>query len=226
MKKAAIIIVTAVVAGAGLLGYFRARIRRVRHALVQQMLASKTAADESDFENAPFAAALAVLAKSHNKRPDDYLAYRGEGSFSVLKYGEAVQLKSNGKLYVVAILGSSRSVVAIPGVSAQQLVLISQEGDLLDKLGCGINSRYGLIRTEVRVPPASDGAQLVLVFRPHYDSSGWHNYHDITYGGKTFRFREEQSEQPSVWDRKGLCRVKVEQGTFRVLFPELKRKED
>ena len=66
---------------------------------------------------------------------------------------------------------------------------------------------------------------MVIIFEPgQLNSSGWHNWYRITCAGKTYDFREDEKKQPSVWDEKGLCRIKIADGRFVVLFPELKEK--
>lgn len=184
---------------------------------VRQMLESPHVYDERwDRDSTPFFKALWTLLESHGKSLEEYARYGADS-------GRAVALRSGEKVYVVAILGRQSRVM--PGTSAQQIVLISQDGEFLDKLACHINNRYGYIDTEIRTPPDPDGSQTVIVFKPKVlNSSGWHAWHKITYAGKTYDFREDEKEQPSVWDEKGLCRVKIADGRFVVLFPELKDK--
>ena len=146
------------------------------------MLESPTQKPVRDKEKSPFFKALAELARLQDRNPEDYLTYRSKGktggaSGPIIK-GRAVEIHSGGKTYVIAVLGS-------PGKSgtpsAQQLVLISPDGRILDKLLCNINSRYGGIHTETRIPSDPDEAQMVIILETaQLNSTGWHNWHRKT----------------------------------------------
>jgi hypothetical protein len=198
-----------------------------KRALVQQILESTTPESIRKRaiwqKNTPLFEALARLAQLQGKKPEDYTTITYKGAFIPLSQGHAVKLSSGGKVYVVVILTAEGE--SIPGTAAEQLVLITEDGEILDKLFCEINSRYGSVGTQVKSPPEPDGAQLAIVFFPGPgNSSRWHNWHTISYGGKRYTFSEKESKEPTVWDEKGLCRVKIEDDKFVVLFPELKEK--
>jgi hypothetical protein len=174
-----------------------------------------------------FFRSLSELARRQELQPSDYLNYdsgkaQSGRSTAILTEGRAVAVAAEGKQYVVAILGTR--VVAIPGVMAQQLVLLDGRGKVLDRLACGINSRYGILFTEVSDKPATDGAQLAVRFKPNFPHlSTWHNWHTVTYDGKPYSFYVEQKDDPVNWMEKGLVRGKFQQGKFQVVFPELKQ---
>ena len=188
------------------------------------MLESPTDPFEWDNSKSPFFKALSALAESQEEKPEKYLTFSSDGSygaaFSTLETGRAVEICAEKERYVVAILGAPG--ICVPGVSACQIILISPDGKFLDMVACHINSRYGDVGVNSITPSTADGAQLIFTFCTR--GSGWHNWHEITYRGKTYSFSEDEDEQPSVWDKKGLCRVKIAKNRFVVLFPELKEK--
>lgn len=177
---------------------------------------------ESAIENsqeAPLFHALTNLAKSQGKSPDEYTTFRrDDGTFSILTEGRTNALRSGQKNYVLVILGAPR--MGVPGISAQQLILLNEGGQILDKVSCDINSRYGEVITEVREDEAPDGAQVIMVFKPNNHSSGWHNWHAITYGGSASTYWESEKDLPSIWNKQGLCRIKVEDDRFVIVFPK------
>jgi len=178
-------------------------------------------ADGSAIENsqeAPLFQALTTLAKSQGKNPDEYTTFRrDDGTFSPLTEGRATALRSGQKNYVLVILGAPR--IGVPGISAQQLILLNEYGQILDKVSCDINSRYGEVITEVKEDEALDGAQVIMVFKSNH-SSGWHNWHAITYGGSTSTFWESEKDLPSIWNKQGLCRIKIKGDRFLIVFPK------
>jgi hypothetical protein len=178
-------------------------------------------ADGSELENsqeAPLFQALTTLAKSQGKNPDEYTTFlRDDGTFSPLTKGRAVAFRSGPKNYILVILGAPR--IGVPGISAQQLILLSEDGQILDKVSCDINSRYGEVITEVKEDEAPDGARVIMVFKSAH-SSGWHNWHAVTYGGNTSTFWESEKDLPSIWNKQGLCRIKVENDRFVIVFPK------
>lgn len=167
----------------------------------------------------PFFAALAKLARDQGLEPEDYISYRSENAFSRIVEGRAVSVDR----YVVAIVHAED--ISLPGVEAQQLVLLDSRGRILDKIACGINSRYGTTKVEA-TDKAEDGARLVIRFVPHkYNKSSWHNWHTITRGGRDHTYREPESGKPNEWDREGLCRVAIKSGKFAVVYPDLEKAE-
>jgi len=177
-------------------------------------------ADGSAIESSqePLFQALTNLAKSQGKNLDEYTTFHRDGTFSPLTEGRATALRSGQKNYVLVILGAPR--IGVPGISTQQLILLSEDGQILDGVRCDINTRYGEVITEVKEYEAPDGAQVIMVFKSNNHSSGWHNWHDITYGGSTSTFWESEKDLPSIWNKQGLCRIKVEDDRFVIVFPK------
>jgi hypothetical protein len=168
----------------------------------------------------PFFGALAKLAEAQGHRPEDYIEFRNAGTFAMLDAGRAVTIRSGHRDYVMAILECTIS--SIPGISAQQLVLMDSNGRLLDKLSCNINSRYGRVVTEILEVPDAEGVRVLLVFKPgSFNGSHWHNWHTICHGAAAVTFREEQTKTASAWDQKGLCRISIEGDRFVILWPEM-----
>src|ERR1051326_4402670 len=161
----------------------RSYFRQENRALVEQILRSPAKASPLEAMQTPLFQALETLAQTQGKDPKDYIEFRRDGSFSVLSHGYGVRVKVEQKGYVVVILSSA--IFSVPGTSLQQLILLSEDGLILDKLTCDINSRYGETRTQIKQEPDSDGAQIVIVFEPNRSSSGWHNWHAINYAGHT-----------------------------------------
>jgi hypothetical protein len=179
-------------------------------------------------QGSPFFRALEDLARQQGMDPREYIVYdtgepaRAGRASAILNQGRAVEIPTDRGRFVVAILGTL--CVSIPGVMAHQVVLIDQQGQILDEVGCGINSRYGALATDVKNPPEGDGAQLVIRFVSNYGPrSTWHNWHTLTYQGQAYTFREDEHDEPSVWDTNGLCRIGVRKGKFVVLFPRLEK---
>jgi hypothetical protein len=122
----------------------------------------------------------------------------------------------------------------IPGRDFQLLLLIDENGRLLDHVSCEINSRltqmwWGKYVTEVLNPPGEDGARLVIrLILPPGDSVCGNFSHLINYQGRDYEFywgnNENDLGQPTIWDQKGLSRLTVENDKFKVLFPSLKEK--
>jgi hypothetical protein len=188
----------------------------------------KTSAKDDGMDESAFFRTLAELARRQGQRPSDYTHYdSGEHTRSGrarggLMEGRAVSVTSEQKQYVVAVLGIGR--LSVPGVTAQQVILLDEGGRILDRLACGINTRYGDLATEILDRPATDGAQLVVRFKPLFpDQSTWHNWHTITYGGKPYTFYTEEKNEPVNWLERGLVRAAIKRDKLQVLFPELKQ---
>jgi hypothetical protein len=72
-----------------------------------------------------------------------------------------VELRAGRRRYILAILAKDSPI--IPGTNLQQLVLLRNDGRILDKFGCHVDARQGPLLTELRNPPDPDGAQLAIV---------------------------------------------------------------
>jgi hypothetical protein len=179
----------------------------------------------------PFFTALASLARKHGGDESDYVP---EG---IVRVDEGFAAAVGAGRVAVVLRGDSGFM---PGDDTQYLLLLDQEGRLLDRLSCSISNRLtrmfvesGDFRAEVSEAPQPDGAQLVLRYVPEKGGSVSGNWsHEITHRGKTYRFHWGQfywnqgrpGAVPSVeWAAKGLCRVAVREGKFAVLFPHLRQ---
>jgi hypothetical protein len=137
-----------------------------------------------------------------------------------------------GRSYGVLVqryLGAGMSA----GNEVRQVVLVTPKGRILDRLRCGISNRYGDLEVEVHERP-TDGAHIVIRFVPvvypweEKPASLWHNYHEIIYHHKLYRFSVASPVDPltpTEWNEKGLCRLRVENDKFVVLFPKLEHPE-
>jgi hypothetical protein len=167
-----------------------------------------------------FLDALRQLAEDQGLESNRYTEYRVAGAYIGFMDGRAIALEGEHRGLVVVLLGaSSRSS---PGISAQQLILLARDGRILDKVSCGINSRYGEIATQWIETPTEEGARMIVRFTPRgMNASGWHNYHKLAHGETVRTFREEERDQPSEWDRKGLGRIGIQGDRFVILFPKM-----
>ncbi len=132
---------------------------------------------ESDFFKA-----LIKLAERQNLNTKTFTQYqsgspaRSGVASSTLTEGRAVELKLRKKRCIVAIL--SAVLLSRPDTSVQQLLLFDEGGRYLDKLACAINSRYGIIKTEVSNDPEKDGAHFIVRFHADpFNKGRWHNWH-------------------------------------------------
>jgi hypothetical protein len=171
---------------------------------------------------------ITALAQMHGSTLKEYLS---DGPIRAVDEGYDVFIREGEQKYVVAVLRGNSHVM--PGYDSQYLLLLDHEGRLLDRLTCAMNNRltrmfvdyYGVFRTEVP-DAAEDGAQLIIRYIPEDGGSISGNWsHQITHRGKTGGFTWNQDFGGSIpvaeWDKKGLCRVRIHDGKFAVLFPKL-----
>src|SRR5262249_24874400 len=149
--------------------------------LVEKLL--KHSAEHDDEQESPFFKALAQLARANGLRPSELIEHKSEKSqygamSTVLADGRAVAVSAGGRRYAVAVLGYRTHTN--PGLNAQKLILISEDGEVLDMIGCMMNAWHGQFVTEVLREPAADGAQLVVRLVPAFKTT-WHPWHVITY---------------------------------------------
>lgn len=171
---------------------------------------------------------LVGLAEAQDLDPENYRVYRRDRAMC--------RFSENGDLYAVAV-GDKTFAVAVQtaepmtapgGCSAQQVVLLTPNGKILDQVQCDINSRYGIVKTEILHKPDADGAQIVIRFIGRKYPSGrqgwWHNWHTIVFHDKFWTFWDEMEHKTgphSLWNEKGLCRIGIADDKFDVLFPKL-----
>jgi hypothetical protein len=166
----------------------------------------------------PLNETLAELAKRQGLAPDKFLTYRGSDAGGSFPAGVGLYAVTAGREpYVVAV--QMMPGVSIPGVSAQQLVLLTPDGKILDQVQCDINSRDGEVVSEFLPKPDADGAQIVMRFLGAEISPGKrnlsNNYYNIIFHGQFWKFGGGS-------DSKGLCRVGIANDKFTVLFPKLR----
>ena len=165
---------------------------------------------------------LEALAERQGWQPQ--LAKCKKRAFSDWEKARAVSVWVGKNQYVVILLRSSTGT--IPGSDMQTAILLDHRGKLLDHLACDINTRLttmdsGQFRTVIPEKPEADGARLVMRLDGVSVRGNWDHY--IYHGGKNARFYwgcdRLPEDQPTKWDRKGLCRIAIEDGKFKVLFP-------
>ena len=164
----------------------------------------------------PLTETLAEIAEASGENPADYRDFYKSGSVTTIDAG--------GKTYALAIQIELSS--AIPGTSAQQVVLLTPAGKILDRVRCEISTRYGKTSTEVLGKPDADGARIVVRFVGRNDfgrQSLWHNWHEIRFHGNSWIFQTVEREAGAIkeWNDKGLCRIGIADDKLTVLFPKL-----
>ncbi len=170
-------------------------------------------AKEKDLKD--FAKTLEQLADKRSwKKP---LAECMENSFFPWDEARAVEVKVDKQLFVVVIVKGCSGTR--PGSDVQALILLSNIGDFCDQLSCEINSRIsrmhlGIFRTLVLDNPEKDGTRLLV--RLDGERARGNFSHFIYHRGHKQRFYWGDD---SRWHEKGLCRIALEAGKFRVLFP-------
>jgi hypothetical protein len=177
-----------------------------------RILLRESAESDADHKSR-FFKALSALAQQHGLVPGDYIPKE-------VTRGYAVRISAGREAYAVAVLrGRTRWK---PGDDTQYLLLLDQQGRLLDQLSCTINGHLtaalrssGNFRTEVPRGHERDGARLIIRYAPEDGGSPSGNWsHYIKHAGQTHSY----SWTKGGWDR-GLCRVGVQGGRFVVLFP-------
>jgi hypothetical protein len=184
----------------------------------------KTTAD-SDFEHkSTFFRTLNQLARRAGYSSDKLTNYdsgesaQGGRSRAILTKGRAISLVSRKLRFVIVILGTN--FFSVPGVEAQEILLLDEAGKIRDQLSCGINSRYGSLTTEFPSQPQDDNAQIVIRF-VSTGTNGWHNWHTINYEGKSHTFYVLGNRDPVELTSLGLVRLEVRDRKFSVIFPDL-----
>jgi hypothetical protein len=109
---------------------------------------------------------------------------------------------------------------------AEHVYLLDSGGHLLDRVTCascpfGFGAMAGhCFQAQVCENPETDGAQVIVRNSP---GTGCTSPILITYGHDVEAFcwggDSLQSIEPAVWRKKGLCRLAIRDGKFKVLFP-------
>jgi len=175
-----------------------------------------------------FVNSLEALAKKQDW--EEVFAERKKRSFFAWEEARAVSIQTGQIQYVVVLLKSWTHT--IPGDDTQLVILLDNQGNFLDQLDCKINARlsrmhFGQFHTVISTKPEPDGAQLVI--RLDGESVRGNFAHYISHGGGQAGFYwghdKLPEDQPTKWDRNGLCRIAIADGKFRVLFPGERDKE-
>jgi len=136
----------------------------------------------------------------------------------------AVLIRSGQNQYVVILIKSWTFM--IPGIEVQTAILLDHQGKFLDQVACEINSRLtrmdvGQFHTVIPGKPEADGAQLVIRLAGVNARGNW--AHRVYHRGREANFYwghdRLPQDQPTEWDTKGLCRIAILDGKFKVLFP-------
>src|SRR5262249_31688854 len=113
-----------------------------------------------------------------------------------------------------------------PAEEIQQVILMDESGQILDKIACAMSFRYGRLQTDVKDKPEDDQAQIII--RVTHHSGFWHAWHLITYQNRAYTFfpqspPKEEIKKPTEWSQKGLCRIAIRDGKFLSVFPKLEK---
>ncbi len=190
---------------------------------------------------------LADLAKAQGLDPEDYrrfrMPYGGVWGFTedAFWWGDSPDPSYIRTVYLgheredtYAVAVQTVAVVCAPGVSGQQIVLLTLDGKILDRVQCYITSGYGEVKTEVFPGPDLDGARIVINFfgmprNPGEQRSKWIRYScpcesRIIFHDKWWAFQmntKDAKDVNSPWHIQGLCRIAIADHKFKVLFPKL-----
>ncbi len=170
---------------------------------------------------------LAELARAQGLDASDYRLLHSSGIIAPIRpTGSVSAVTAGGKKYAVAV--QTLQPMGVPGISADQIVLLSKEGKILGRLRCEINSGDGTVKTRILQKRDEDGARIVVEFAPGGylgvpRSNYWHTWHRLTFGGKSWTFMtlETKPSEPDIWSWKGLCRLGIASGQLAVIFPKL-----
>ena len=192
--------------------------------LVEVILKSEQPGPGSVVKELPFCKALAKLAKAQGLDPEDYLRFRDKSGGGVFSGAYYTKLECGGQTYILVVQRQGPHIKS----SSEQVVLLSSERRILDRLQCSINGRYGEAKTELKAAPEDDGAQVVIVFVGRKfggRQTWWHNWHRITHQGVSRLLEDGEEKEPNIWDQKGLVRAKIENGKFVITFPDMRTSE-
>ena len=148
---------------------------------------------------------------------------RNEFDLNFYCTGHAVAVFCDKKNYVVVLL--SKPAPGKPATETRKIILFDEHGKFLDSLSCSISSRYGTLLTGYPKRDEDDGAQFVIRFVTNLKSK-WHNWHTITHGENKYTFEAAEKHEPIDWVNRGLVRVAIKNGKFRILFPEVNEPEN
>ena len=179
----------------------------------------------------PLSETLAKLAKASGQDPEVFRVYRREDIGAAFSdKGRVTTIHAGDATYAIAVQEAGDGV--IPGISGQQIVLLTPQGRILDRIQCDAPYGLGMGNTETTIlrRPDRDGAQIVVRYvgeRAFPQAQWWPGSHSVTFRGRTYTFTDHRpTRHPVVWDRQGLLRVEVADGKLGVLFPRLDSPEE
>jgi hypothetical protein len=176
---------------------------------------------------------LARLAAQQGVDPQDYLYHREprvsglpDGLGTYWRQSRAIKLRADDEQVLLVVQQGGGEVTL--GSVYLQLVLLSTQGRLLDRLECVASARrVAALECEIPTDGQAAGAQAIIRFEPlRRGSDNWyHGRHSITLRGVEYNFYERdetgKSDEARVWRHQGLCRIKVFHGKLFVLFPRI-----
>lgn len=136
----------------------------------------------------------------------------------------AVPLRSGKDSYVVVLLKSWDQWKL--GGDVQTVLLLDGGGNLKDRLACVVHARLtrmhrGRYHTVLPDKPQLDGARMIIRLDRMRVRGNFS--HAILHGGKAddfyWGFERLPEDEPTQWDKKGLCRIAIKGGKLKVLFP-------
>ena len=175
-----------------------------------------------------FYAALSAIAQADGWERHDY----DSSEIAGVVEGCAAQVDFRKESYVVVVLHWPG--LAIPGPDINELMLLDRAGHRLDRVACKVSTRVtqeGTFRADMLKRPEKDGTQLVIRYVPTEGDKMPFNFgHIIHYRGHAYHFEwnpDTHSQANSVlWSQTGLCRIAVQNGKFKVIFPILDQSPD
>jgi hypothetical protein len=136
----------------------------------------------------------------------------------------ALMVPSDGTCDVVALIKGWNHF--LPGVEVQALLLLDGDGRLLDLLECEISSQLthmstGTMHVVLKETPTPERTQFII--RLDGTSTRGNFSHCIRHRGRSYNYYWghdlPHNDQPTVWDKNGLCTVGVRAHRFQVIFP-------
>jgi len=161
---------------------------------------------------------LADLARKQGQDPEDYSAFRAKGASGLWSdAGDVVTVRADNRRYVVAV----QTVVpmSVPGVAAQQFVLLDTGGEILDRFQCHANSRYG--RLEARVSSDVRDARIEVTRASRLPGAPY----TITVRERFYTFGERPLRSTEAVMIHQLCCAEIVDGKFAITRPLLEQPE-
>lgn len=136
----------------------------------------------------------------------------------------AIPVTVGSESYILRIRGGSSPL--IPGEDIQVMMLIDRQEVIRDVLACAVSNRVtrGAARFQTIAPLMAEQDGACAALRLDGASARGNFEHTVVHDGQLNRYHWNQdnpaTNEPTRWDVRGLCRVAIVGGKFRVIFPD------